>query len=277
MISTGADPKVAMSEPFFEVAKMANPAPKSVAIVAADAEFAQNAADGARTLAKKNGLTIVYDKAYPPPTTDFAPIVRAVQATNPDILFQASYPPDTVGFIRAMHEIGYKPKLFGGAMVGLFVTPVKMQLGPLANGIVVTPSFVDAPTLDFPGLREVMNRYQAAAKTAGTDPVGYGFVPFGYSAGQTLAAGVEACKCLDHDKIADHIRNNEIKTVVGDVRFGKDGEWAQARQLATQFQGVEKAGDLTQFTDPKKEVILWPAKYKTGELIYPYEKALPPK
>ena len=63
-----------------------NPKPTTVAIVAADAEFARNAADGARENAKKAGLKIVYDKSYPPATTDFAPIVRAIAATNPDIV-----------------------------------------------------------------------------------------------------------------------------------------------------------------------------------------------
>jgi branched-chain amino acid transport system substrate-binding protein len=273
MLPMGPDPKSAMSEGFFEVAKRANPAPKTVAIVAADAEFAQNAADGARINAKKFGLNIVYDKSYPPPTQDFAPIVRAVQAANPDIVFQGAYPPDTVGFIRAMNEIGFKPKMYGGAPVGLFITPIKMQLGPLVNGAVVVESFLNAPTLEFPGLRDVMKRYQETAKTAGTDLIGYGFVPFGYGAGQVLAAGVEGCKCLNHDKIADFIRSNEIATIAGNVRYGKDGEWAEARTITTQFQGVEKTGDVSEFTDPKKEIVVWPDKFKTGEMLYPMEKA----
>jgi branched-chain amino acid transport system substrate-binding protein len=274
MIATGPDPKGAFSADFFEVAKRQTPAPKTVAIVAADAEFAQNAADGARENAKKSGFNIVYDRAYPPPTADFAPIVRAMQASNPDIVFQGAYPPDTVGFIRAMHEIGFKPKMYGGALVGLYITPIKMQLGPLVNGVVVSETFISAPTLNFPGLSDVMKRYQELAKSAGTDPIGIGYVPFGYGAGQVLANGVNGCKCLDHEKIAAFIRSNQHNTVVGDVRYGKDGEWAESRILTTQFLGVDKPGDVSQFTDPKKEIVLAPAKYKTGDMVYPFEKAL---
>ena len=51
--------------------------------------------------AKKHGFKIVYDQSYPPTTTDFAPIMRAVQAANADIVFVAAYPPDNVGIIRA--------------------------------------------------------------------------------------------------------------------------------------------------------------------------------
>ena len=274
MIATGPDPKTAFSDGFFEIAKEQKPAPRTVAIVAADAEFAQNAADGARANAKKHGFNIVYDKAYPPPTADFAPVVRAVQAANPDIVFQGAYPPDTVGFIRAMHEIGFKPKMYGGALVGLYITPIKMQLGPLVNGVVVSETFINAPTLQFPGLADVMKRYQALAKNAGTDLIGIGYVPFGYAAGQVLGAAVTACKCLDHEKIANFIRSNEHPTVVGNVRYGKDGEWAESRILTTQFLGVVKPGDVSEFTDPKKEIVLAPAKYKTGDMVYPFEKAL---
>ena len=39
--------------------------------------------------------------------------------------------------------------------------------------------------------------------------------------------------------------------------------------LEVQFQNV-KANDVEQFKDPKTEVILWPTKYKTGNIIYPY-------
>ena len=66
-------------------------------IVGADAEYPQNALVGARELIKKFGFKTVYDKTYPPSTVDYTPIVRAIKATNPDIVFVASYPPDSVG------------------------------------------------------------------------------------------------------------------------------------------------------------------------------------
>src|SRR5260370_29557027 len=103
----------------------------------ADGEFPRNAMEGARAQAKQYGLKIVYDKTYPPTTADYTPIVRAVAATNPDIFLACSYPPDSVGIIRATSEIGFKPKLYGGGMVGLQATAIKTQLGPLLNGIVV--------------------------------------------------------------------------------------------------------------------------------------------
>ena len=83
--------------------------------------------------------------ASPPSTVDFTPIVRSIQATNPDVVMVASYPPDSVGIIRAANEIGLKPRMFGGAMIGLSFTQIKAQLGPLLNGIVNYDVYVPEP------------------------------------------------------------------------------------------------------------------------------------
>ena len=56
-IAGGAGPEaVSFSKGFFEIAVAQNPKPKTVAIIAADAEFPRNAADGARENAKEAGL-----------------------------------------------------------------------------------------------------------------------------------------------------------------------------------------------------------------------------
>jgi hypothetical protein len=67
---------------------------------------------------------------------DYTPIVRAIKATNADIVFVASYPPDSVGMLRAALEVGLQPKIFGGGMVGLQFTSVMQSMGPSLNGIV---------------------------------------------------------------------------------------------------------------------------------------------
>ena len=59
--------------------------------------------------------------------------MRTVQAANPDIVFIAAYPPDTVGVVRAAAEIGLTLKMFGSTMIGLLITPFKTQLGPMLD------------------------------------------------------------------------------------------------------------------------------------------------
>ena len=73
---------------------------------------------------------------YPPNQIDFGPILRAIKATDPDLVFVASYPADTAGMLRAVEEQGLSAKMFGGPIVGLQYGSVKQQMGERLNGIV---------------------------------------------------------------------------------------------------------------------------------------------
>ena len=269
---TGQDAPIASTIGFFEVGAAQNPAPKTLAIVAADAEYPKTSAEGVRTNAKKFGWQIVYDKTFPPNTPDFSPVVRALQAVNPDAIFVASYPLDSVGMVRAANEIGLKAKLFGGGMVGLQTTSVKQELGPLLNGIVNYDFWIPAPTMQFPGVLDFLKKYQATAANSGVDPLGYYLAPWAYTYMQVLSDAVKGAGSLDQDKIADFLRTNTFKTVMGDIAFGVDGELSEPRDLVVQYQHIVGNG-LDQFKDGKNPVILWPAKYKDGDVIYPYDTA----
>lgn len=266
----GPKPKEAFSQGFFAVAMEQSPKPQTLAIVGADAEFPRNALDGVRDQAKALGVKIVYDKTYPPATADYTPIVRAVAATNPDMFFAASYPPDSVGIIRASHEIGFKPKLFGGGMVGLQATAIKAQLGPLLNGIVVYDFWLPWAGFANDDGREFVKKYQAKSAEAGVDLLGYYLPPFGYAIMQVVEQAVKGAGSTDDAKLAAYMRANSFKTVVGEFRFNAAGEWTEPQVMAVQFQGVT-GNSVDQFRDPKTEVILWPTKYRTGNIIYPYD------
>ena len=272
MVSVGPDGVNAFSKGFFELAAAQQPKPQTVAILAADAEFARSAADGAREELKKHGFKVVYDQSYPPPTTDFAPVMRAIQAANPDILFIGAYPPDNVGIIRAANEIGLSPKMFGGAMIGMLVTPIKVQLGPIANGLIVSENFAAAGAHSYTGTADFLKRYNAKASAAGIDPLGFAWGPFAYAAGQVLDKAVTETKSLDHNKLADYMHKAKFETVAGNFSFAKDGEWSQTRQVFTQVQNAQP-NNLDQFRDGKAMPILWPAEMKTGTMIYPYADA----
>jgi branched-chain amino acid transport system substrate-binding protein len=112
MIPGGDEGALAFSRGWFEIAMAQTPKPKTVAIVAADAEFGRTACEGARDNAKKSELNIVYDKSYPPFSTDLMPVVRAIAATNPDLVFVCAYPPDTVAFVRAAAEANLNARMW---------------------------------------------------------------------------------------------------------------------------------------------------------------------
>ena len=248
-----------------------NPKPQTLAMVGADAEFPRNAMEGARAQAKQYGLKIVYDKTYPPTTADYTPIVRAMAATNPDIFLACSYPPDSVGIIRASHEIGFKPKLYGGGMVGLQATAIKTQLGPLLNGIVVYDFWLPWAGFASDEGRDFVKKYQTKSADAGVDLLGYYLPPFGYARMQVDRAGGEG----------DRRHRRRQAGRVSRART-PSRPWSATSSSTPKANGrrprswpcssrASKATASTSSRDPKTEVILWPTKYKTGNIIYPYD------
>jgi branched-chain amino acid transport system substrate-binding protein len=266
----GSDPRI-ISRSFFEVAKTISPAPQTVALVGADAEFSNNVLKGARDIAKEYNLKIAYDRTYPPTTVDYTPIARAVQAANPDIVLLASYPLDSVGMVRAATEIGLKTKLFGGAMVGMQYATFMGQLAEKLNGLVNYHIYVPSEKLNFPGIEAFLKKFQARAKEAGVDPLGFYQPPFAYAAMQIIEQAITATKSVEDDKLAQHIHNHKFSTIVGEVEFDKLGEWKSPRILMVQFQNVQGNG-LEQFLTGHRQVILYPLQYKDGELQQPFGK-----
>jgi branched-chain amino acid transport system substrate-binding protein len=272
MIPSGPNTKPAFTEGFFEVAAAQNPKPQTVAFIAADQEFSRNACDGAKDNAKKAGLRTVYDRTYPPNQTDFAPVVRGIQAAAPDVVAVCSYPLDSVGLVRAVNEVGYKPKMIGGAMVGLQATAIKRQLGPLLNGWVNYETWVPDQKMMFAGTEDFLKKYQSRAAAEGVDPLGYYLGTWGYAYIQILGDAVTATKSLNDNTLADYLSKTTFKTIMGDVKFGKGGEWAEGRMLQVQYHGI-KSTDLDQFRGMDTQTVLTPPQYKTGDVIYPFEKA----
>ena len=266
----GPRPRTDWSRGFFEIAVQQKLT--TLALVGADAEFARNAQSGARENAKTFGLKIVYDKTYPPGTADFSLVVRAIKVTKPDAIYVASYPPGSVGITRAAHEIGLEPQLLGGGMVGLQYAAFLTKLGPLLNGIVNYDFWVPEPTLQFPGVETFLKKYQACAAEVGVDPLGHYLPPWAYAYLQVLGQAIETTKSTDQQTVGEHIRRTTFDTIIGKVKFGSNGEWAETRTLMVQYQNI-KGNDIEQFFGPGKRVVLYPTKWVSGELIFPYAQA----
>ncbi|MGB6660611.1 MAG: amino acid ABC transporter substrate-binding protein [Xanthobacteraceae bacterium] len=273
MLPSGPTPKESFTEGFFQVAAAQNPKPKTIALAAEDAEFSRNACEGARNNVKKYGFDIVYDKTYPPNTTDFSPIIRAIQAANPDLVVFCSYPLSSVGLLQSATEIGFKPKMLGGAMVGLQATAFKDKLKSKLNGVVNYETWVPSPKLMAPAA-DFFKKYQARAASEGVDPLGYYLGGWGYAYFQVLQQAVEGTKSIDDAKLADYLKSHEFKTIMADVKFGKDGEWTQSGMLQVQYHDISDTANLDTWRGMSYQTVLTPADEKTGNVIYPYEKAL---
>jgi branched-chain amino acid transport system substrate-binding protein len=136
----------------------------------------------------------------------------------------------------------------------------------LLNGFINDEFWMPVPKVQFRGVANLISRYQARAAAERVDPPGYSLARWGYAQLQVLQQAVEAIKTLDDAKLADYLREQVFTAVVGDVRFGAKGEWAQTRVLQVQYQNI-RGSDITQFKDMSTQVVVAPAEYASGEII----------
>ena len=267
ILPSGPDPAVDFSRAWFETIMQLDPKPKSIAFVAADAEFARNLKGGAEVNAKRLGMKVTYNKNYKPGTPDFTPIIRAINATNPDVIYVAAYPPGATGITRAVSEVGTKAVAFGGGMVGLQYSGIMKGLGPKLNGILNYDFYVPEPNMNaYPGVVDLLKRYQKVSVARKVDQMGWYLVPWAYAYLQILGDAVNAVGKIDHAAIAKYMHATEFNTVVGKVKFGKYGEWEKGRTLTVQWQNIKKQNDLQQFAQPGIRKIMAPAAFATGKV-----------
>jgi branched-chain amino acid transport system substrate-binding protein len=272
VLPSGPTPKASFTDGVFQIAQAQNPKPTTIALAAEDAEFSRNACEGARENAKKYNLKITYDKSYPPNTTDYTPIVRALQASNADVVIICSYPLSSVGIVLAMNEVNYKPKLCCGAMVGLQGIAIKSKLGSKLNGIVNYETWVPSDKMMVPAA-DFFKKYQARASAEGADPLGYYLGGWGYAYISVLGQAVTGAKSIKDDAVADYLRKNEFKTIMGNWKYGPNGEWTKSGMLQVQYHDIKDGDGLDVWKGMSYQTVLTPADLKTGNVIYPYEKA----
>ena len=272
VLPTGPKTKPSFTEGFFQVAMAQNPKPTTVALTFEDAEFSQNACEGARENAKTFGVKIVYDKSFPFNTPDVSPIVRAIQAANPDLVVVCSYPLSSVNMVQAINEANYKPKMIGGAMVGLQATVFKQKLGSKLNGIVNYETWVPSEKMLAPAA-EFFKKYQGRAAAEGVDPLGYYLGGWGYAYAGVIGEAIAGTKSVEDAKIADYFRKTTFKTIMGSWSYGPGGEWTKSGMMQVQYHGVKDGNDIEQWRGMAVQTVLTPSELATGKVVYPYEKA----
>ena len=147
-------------------------------------------------------------------------IIRALKAAKPDIVYVASYPPDSAGILRAVNEIGIgdNVKLFGGGMVGLQFAAVMDSLGSLLNGVVNYNTWLPEPSMYFDGTKKFFENYTKRAVEAKVDPLGFYLAPYGYAMGQMIEQAVtppsrstrRASPISARERAQDHRRTDRV-------------------------------------------------------------------
>jgi branched-chain amino acid transport system substrate-binding protein len=221
---------------------------KTVAVVNEDTLFSKAAASGATELAKKKGMQIVYQEAYPKGNTDFSALLTKVKAQNPDVIAAATYFDDAVALTRQMRELGVNPKMYGvtvGGDLPEFYDTLKQ------NAEYIYGATQWEPTLPYPGNQEFFDTYK---KDFGHEPSYHSAA--GYAGCMIYAEAVKRAGSLDADKVREQLLKLETKTLFGDYKVDADGFQVAHKMVTFQWQG-------------EKKVTVWPDELAKGKPKFP--------
>jgi branched-chain amino acid transport system substrate-binding protein len=222
---------------------------KTVAIINEDTLFPKASASGTVEAAKKRGMQVVLQEAYPKGNTDFSALLVKIKAANPDVIAAGTYFDDAVAITRQMKELNVNPKMFGltvGGDLPEFYDLLKQ------NAEYVYGSTQWDESLPYPGQKEFLAAYKAKFK--GQEPSYH--TAAGYAGCLIYAEAVKKAGTLDADKVRDQLLKMEIKTAFGEYKVEPDG-----------FQIAHKTVML-QWQDGKR-IVVWPDDLANGKMRYP--------
>jgi len=221
---------------------------KTVAIINEDTLFPKASAAGTAEAAKKRGMQVVLQEAYPKGNTDFSALLVKIKAANPDVIAAGTYFDDAVAITRQMKELNVNPKMFGltvGGDLPEFYDLLKQ------NAEYVYGSTQWDESLPYPGQKEFLAAYTKKFKH---EPSYHAAA--GYAGCLIYGEAVKRAGTLDADKVREQLLKMEIKTAFGDYKVEPDGFQVAHKMVMLQWQDG-------------KRVIVWPDDLASGKLRYP--------
>jgi branched-chain amino acid transport system substrate-binding protein len=221
---------------------------KTVAIINEDTLFPKASAAGTAEAAKKKGLQVVLQEAYPKGNTDFSALLVKIKSTNPDVIAAGTYFDDAVAITRQMKELNVNPKMFGltvGGDLPEFYDLLKQ------NAEYVYGSTQWDESLPYPGQKEFVGAYKKKFKH---EPSYHAAA--GYAGCLVYGEAVRRAGSLDADKVREQLLTMEIKTAFGDYKVDADGFQIAHKMVMLQWQDA-------------KRVVVWPDDLASGKVRYP--------
>ncbi|WP_419922739.1 ABC transporter substrate-binding protein [Candidatus Poriferisodalis sp.] len=207
----------------------------------------------ASAVAEANGIEVLAVEAYPEGVVDVSDLVERLGELNPDVFIGGGHYSDAVLFLQSAQELGVRPD----AML-ITVGPSNPQLiddlGASVNGVL-------RPTQWEPAMAYDGSYFGSAADYADYYESVWGERPVYQAASSTAAAlalhlAIEAAGSLDTDDVREALRELDVETFYGPIRFDDRGV------------NVAKPMGTVQVQDGQI-VVVAPTGAATGELVYP--------
>ena len=237
-----------------KMAAEAKPRAQRVALIHENALFPQAGIDAAERQAKAAGLDVVYKEAYATGTKDFAAMIEAVKARNPDVLIASGYTGDMIVLARQTAEQKLPLKMFGMTL-GPTLPGFVESLGASAENLLEPVQW----TSDLPWKDEIFG--WTAADYAALCQKTYNHVcdyhpPQSTAALQVYQRAIEKAGSLDPQKVRDALAQTNMMTAYGPIRFNDLG------------QNIAKGMSVVQIQQGKP-VVVYPIEGAKAKFVYP--------
>jgi branched-chain amino acid transport system substrate-binding protein len=201
---------------------------KTMAVVFAETEFAQDVVRGIRGYASRKGVRIVLDEGYAADQKEFSGLASRLKQANADVIFGISYLDDSVALVRALKQANVKPKMLAFT-VGPALSEFGDQLGADAEGVVGVVQWLRSARM--PGAQDFAYRYR---QRHGNNPGVHAAI--GYSAGQVLEAAVRLAGTTDHDALREQLATMQFRSLLGKYHVSETGRQEGKRNYLLQWQ-----------------------------------------
>jgi branched-chain amino acid transport system substrate-binding protein len=243
-----------------------NPAPKSVAVIAASDGFSQHAAEQGVKEAQAKGISVLPSAtAYTSSTkvtanaTDVSSALIAIKGgTAPDVIIISAHLNEAVAAVKQASEIGVKPRLGFAATVAPPTPAFISALGSASEGVLGSTQWV--PEISgsdslFGSAKDFLTNF--------TNTFGWSSTQYPYQAADAAAAcealdlAIAKAGATDPSKVRDALASLKVDTFYGHIEFDSTGMNTNKPMYVVQIQ---KAAFVTIYpSNLATKSAVWPA------------------
>jgi branched-chain amino acid transport system substrate-binding protein len=195
----------------------------------------------------KEGYSLTDPGRFQNMNNDFSAQIAAFKKDNVEIVTGVVIPPDAKTFLTQAKQQGFKPKVVTLGKALLFPAAIE-ALGDLGDGLTTevwwSPSHPFTSSLTRQSAKALADSYEGATKKQWTQPIGFAHALF--------EVAVDALKRAkdpgDAAALRDAIAATNLKTVVGDVKWGGGGPFKNVSKtplvLGQWVKGTKNKYDL---------------------------------
>ena len=242
----GPEPEKSVPNAVLDALAASPKPPKTVAIVTSKFPSVHFISQGAREVVKQRGLTEVLFLEWEFGNRDYGPIAARIKDANPDLIFAGALGLEGNMLLDALKKIDFQPRHH----FYYVPAPGPMVKAPEGDGALSITIFEDHPPFtNNPKAAEFVREYRERATRANLPDTSVETqAAASFSAWEILEAGVKGANSLDDKAIAAWLRQNQVDTIQGRMRFNEKNNFGADYNRVKQVQNG-------------KWVTVWPQAY----------------